>query len=238
MKLYLTNDQIEQLGTHRRPKLEEIREVFTRTEHEPSIAFSNVFRTENGYMARHVQNNQPDRTSFQVHVSHDFRCEITIPLSVFMQTETRLLSSVLPNYHHIDRFCLIAEHQQYGSAKIIDLNSLFYAFMGIAGKLLELARKFDVKTSFHNSGRVSGAVGATPFVDSTEILDDFEEFGLPFINKNNIYFSDTPDVFREIEIEGNDGTAQRLNFALRMMMRCAPAFGISFSDDPEKRQSK
>ena len=221
--------------------ISEIRSILTSSESElerPSVLFDEVHIANEEFVARQVQQNDPNWYVMTWRIRRDMSCDIVLPLISYTPTEPDLLWTDLDGYDHEQRFIQFLKKKGHSRPHIADLNflmSLLTAFVSKYRRLLKLA---GAEGDFYFKARILNAWRVSPFLDIERVLEDFEAYGLPIILNSTLTvpIGEGPEHFRFVpELEHStiaslqDENKELLTAtvqAYRIFMRIAEAFGV------------
>ena len=164
-----------------------------------SVPFDTFHTTADGFFARQVNNNDPHNFVLSWRIQRNLACEIVIPIPLYARDSIDLIALELDGYDNVHKFTGALTTQGYQNPRVADLNflmSLLVDFVAKYRRLLTLgnAEKFD----FYFKVRVLNVWRTLPFVDVEEIIDEYEEFGLPICMDEHITYppQNGPDSFQ------------------------------------------
>jgi hypothetical protein len=143
------------------------------------ISFENAFASSNGFVARHVYDNDPQRLVFTCEHSLFGTTTITAPMF-----EARINKG--GQYLHFLEFLTLSKSMATG-AKILDLSLLFLLLGFCIGKHWELARAGGVEGPFYAKARFFNIWRRRPYLDTTGFLDFVRSHGVPVIQETDVF---------------------------------------------------
>lgn len=211
--------------------IEEIRAIMSQpTGLVGSVPFDCVHTSSEGFLARHLMDNDPQNLGLTWRIRLNLDSEILFPLPFYRIDNPDLLEYEMYGYEGISRFAATLEKRSYSSARIVDLNWLFNLLIGIVETQRRLLAKASWTHGYFFKVQLLNFWRTTPFVDIPVVLDSFDAHGVPMCldEKVTIPRGTGPDTFLEISNQDdiNDEAARVYCQSMIMFAPIARAFGV------------
>jgi hypothetical protein len=240
VRLLLVADLWQDRGPRANISLEEFRAVLGQTQGLISgIPFDTIYPSVNGFVGRQIQGNDPHNLGLTWRFGQSLISEVIVPLDIHFTGHFAGLSNYLHGYYGAERFVQALLKQGHKSPKVIDLNYLFSALIGITEIQQRLMARAGWCHGFFVKARLLNVWRTIPFVDVPLILTGFERHGIPmcldqFVTSPSGTHPQTfvkVSEFSEIENESN----RLLTQSFVMFGPIARAFGLPawIEPDPE-----
>lgn len=217
--------------------LQKVREIMKDSGEGFSLGFEAIQRTAGGIVCRQMGNPDPHTLTLTWTVHNNFRSEVILPLSKFRRDSLDDLQELFEGYEHIDRFIEICRGQRYHLPTVIDLNIVLLALFAFGRKQRALAKEFGWTGPIMAKVQLNGLWRTIPFLDAEEVLDDFEEHGIPLNLRDEIllYRGKERSTYIELPapIHNADEVLPYLPFGVTLFLHIAQALGVSGSQSLE-----
>lgn len=150
--------------------------------HDAIMVYEDVYTTQDGYIARHVANNDPYYRLTTWRYFSDFSSCFTFPVNTHGLNVGRF-----PHYEHWDEFVEICHQRGLKSANALDLIWIFACLADAFEKVQDtlaaegLEQTTYFKLVFENVWR------KVPFLDSEVYLNQVRKYGLPIIQDEELF---------------------------------------------------
>jgi hypothetical protein len=158
----------------------------------------NYFPTADGYIARQIGNNIPDRMQMTLRWYHGGNTRLTIPINVYDS------SSFNMNYRPSEQkefFLSLVNKQRFESIRIADFSRFLIAFAALLNQYIELLRKSNHHGPVFSRIILTNTWRLSPFIDEPEFIQQVERNGIPVIEDTNIVLPITPHLENLIPLE-------------------------------------
>ena len=205
-----------------------------------SISFDTVYPMTSGFLARHLQGNDPYNYGLTWKMWRDLSCDICLPLPQYNSNDLNSLIAEWNGYKYGKTFTNILREQGHSQLNIVDLNFVMSVLISVVSKYRRLLKLADLDGRFHFKARWLNVWRLLPFIDIETVLSDFKECGLPMSLDSHVTvpIGEGPESFRLIpEIEKEDGEDKQEDIisiyqAYAIFALVAQAFGVTtISDD-------
>lgn len=143
-----------------------------------AIPFDTIYQSANTLIARQCGNNNPLTSTLTWKIFADLSSDILLPLPLNTGTP-HAINNQLRGHEYIDDFTSILANAKIDEAKIVNLNYVYNAMMGI----IESQRSFQTKAgwplSFHVKIKAINIWRTIPFLDVDYFIDHIEQNGIP-----------------------------------------------------------
>lgn len=147
-----------------------------------SVQFDTVYTTvDRGIIARQVLDNDPHNYVFTWKMLRDLSSDIIIPMPFCTTNSLEQLEVWLEGYSHKNIFISALREANYSHLRVVDLNFLMYALIGIVSKYRKLLTLAEAHGEFAFKTRILNAWRVLPFIDLQRVLCEFETHGLPMV---------------------------------------------------------
>ena len=211
VRLMLTPDPWKEEKLLPVQSIERWREVIHSPEFSPvSITFDSMYPTHNGFIARHIHDQNPLTLGLTFAVYDDLSCDITMPIAMISGTAPDLVVQLSQRYEYAEQFVAMLESQGYWRddewfhLEIMDLNSLLYVLIAVINQYNAILKQTEAPSLFHFKARILHAWRRVPFFDVPEIISDFSELGVPMMMYEEITLppGSDPDSFVPLQFNG------------------------------------
>ena len=144
------------------------------------ISMDNMFATTDGFVARHVANNDPLAVVMTYRYFWDGSTSITIPVNSFDVTDLRSgFAPALQKYEYRDKFCDAIGASAKGNPRVVDLNQLFGVLAAMEGKHMLVNQRIGYGGGHLVRVAVEGAWRRLPFLDMQAYIEFVKSYGCP-----------------------------------------------------------
>ena len=209
----------------------------------PSIAFDTVYPMTSGFIARHLNGNDPYNYVLTWTIRRDLSCDIILPLPQYTPNDLNNLIPEWDGYKYGETFISILKEQGHIQPQIADLNFVMSVLVGIVSKYRRLLKLADVDGRFYFKARLLNVWRILPFIDVEKVMGEFKEYGIPMILDSDVTIPTGDDVESfmladepRTEIDQDHQEAVGSSFqGFFMFALIATAFGVSvlFKDKAE-----
>jgi hypothetical protein len=204
-----------------------------------NIPFDDVYTSSNGFVGRQRGRN-PNRLGLTWRLRPNLVSEVFLPLNFYAVDDLRLLPRELAGYAHVDRFTKLLLQRGYDRPRVVDLNVLFNALIGVAEIQARIAAKAGWTRGFSFKAKLVNVWRTIPFLDVADVVAGFEKHGIPMCLDGKVLApaGSDPEDFKDIpnQFDADGGEYARVLLqALGMFAPIARAFGLPawFDFDPE-----
>ena len=183
---------------------------FSRVMREGLLEFDNIFPSSEGYIARQVSTNEPQRRVFTWEFSRKCHSFVTVPVSVLPAIETDMawLQYVTGNDYISTLVDNALEH-----VTILDINQL----LGLSGSIIarhrNLAAQANVEGPFYVKVHIENVWRTTPFVDIPSYLAHISEYHFPVVQDSDIVIPDGVSEEAFIRISERNPSSETISFS-------------------------
>ena len=175
--LTITSDPYE-IGGHRfNGSFQDFSEIMGK---DP-IIFDNIYTNTDGFVARQVTTNDPYNRLLTWEFDRHCHSFITLPINTLTTRDERLAS-----YDTGSSFGTLVNQDMYLPFRLLDLNIMFRAFIGIGVKHRELTAQANIEGPFYFKGHIENAWRKVPFLDMPSFLSHVQKFGVPVIQDDDL----------------------------------------------------
>ena len=198
----------------------------------PLVGFDTVYSTEDGFVARHKYNNDPNNQLLTWRMGWDMKGELVVPIPLYTVDLPDLVTESLAGYLYGHRFVEILNKQGYKYSRIVDLNSVVNMLAGVVSQYRHLLNLAGEKGEFYFKVRVLNSWRVTPFVDAETVLREFDQYGVPMVldSEMTVPMGSDPDSFAHIR-EQDEQVSEHSAVAVQAMLLfrfVAMAFSVPF----------
>ena len=151
---------------------------FSERMHEPSIRFDNIYSKSRGFVARQVQNNDPQYRLLTWEFSRHCHSFITIPIQRAVQAAT---GTSRPEGTIYDAFMSVVRECKLDEMQVLDLNLVLIGLLSIVRRHRRLVWHAKVKGPFFVKAHLENIWRTVPFVDLPAFYSHIEDHGLPIV---------------------------------------------------------
>lgn len=223
--------------------LESVRSILNAENSKLSgIPFENVYFTSSGFVGRQLSGNHPHNLGLTWKFHQDLTSEVIIPLNLLTPSSEYATLEALEGYQEAKRYTKLLNKLGYDNPRVVDLNFLYNILTGV----VEIQEKFMAAANhtgpYYFKVQMLNAWRTTAFIDSPDIISEFEKHGIPMcFNENTISPRGTdPDSFAEMDIteHADDERVNIMLQALKIFAHAAFNFGIpAWLDIPDDDKS-
>ena len=165
---------------------------FTATMQEQPFPFTNIYTSQDGFIARQIQGNDRKRRLLTWELSRNLHSFVTIPLSVLIsphQFRDELLyqdTDIWPQFAHGERFAQHLAERGLEDSRVLDLNMLLFVLIAVVSRHRTLAGFAGVKGPFYIKANIENVWRAIPFLDIEEYLTHVNTFDVPVIQDSDL----------------------------------------------------
>ena len=220
---------------------ERFQEMLNKPSQGMSIPFDSVFSTHDGYIARHIFENNPRNLGLTLDIHRDYSCDIVVPLNPFNGVADQLRQALGGTYEHADSYIQLLIDRGYWRGNdlmeldVVDLNPLLSTLIAITSQYRALLRLVTSDPTFHYKARILQAWRKVPFLDVPQIIDSFTRYGVPMLLSDEVTIppGTDPDTFVLLktraadDIETVESFDQGVIAATSILSRVFVSFGIS-----------
>ncbi|MEN2978704.1 ATP-binding protein [Tistrella bauzanensis] len=233
IRLFIIADFWGDHGSMNRISLRRLRDIMSDVNGSYRVSFDNIYWTPSGFICRHIMRNDPEMLGLTWKLGENFQSEVIIPLSKFRNGSLDDLGDWFAGYEHIDRFRQLCKQQGYSRPTLIDLNILLHVLLGIASIQAALAKEFGWTGSVFAKVEISGVWRTIPFFDTSHVLNEYEQHGLPLSLRDKITIHAGTDQGSFIELDGLQDDDRGILMATKLFVIIAFALGVSPGADPD-----
>lgn len=195
-----------------------------------ALPFDTIYTSSRGYVARQAIDNDPHNLGPTWRFRESLVSDVYVPLNLYDVDSPWRLIEHLEGYEQADRFITLLKTRQYSSPRVVDLNILFSALVGIVETQRRLLAKANWVKPYFVKARLLNVWRTVPFLDVDAVIDCFESDGLP-VCLDGVVTTPTgsdPETFQKIEpmVDVESEEARILLQALVMLEPIARAWGL------------
>lgn len=207
---------------------EEVRQLMGEASAELiSTPFDTVHYSAFGFTGRQLQGNNLDSLGLTYQLRWSGISDVHIPFNFCKFATTKEIAAYLKGYDSAKQFAALLGRHKFDSLCVVDLNFLFSAIVGVLNIQQRICRHLKWEGSRHVKFELENVGWSIPFLDVKQVVDHFEECGVPTVLRNRIEYpiGYKPDNLMELE----PGTSVLMDAALvfQVITRC---FGIQDFD--------
>ena len=205
-----------------------------------TVPFDSVFSTADGYVARHVVDNDPRVLGLTFRIHRDYSCEAIVPINVIQGTAENLHAALDKKYENADAYVQLLvdkgywRHEEWMSADVADLNPLLNILFAMVAHYRALLGLSVKDRDFSFKAQVLHAWRKLPFLDVPHIIEGFSQRGVPMVMEDEILIppGHDPDTFAKVRPLSDDGSPLGTEFhamtgqAVDIFMQVLRAFGV------------
>lgn len=175
------------------------------TGRKSSIPFDTVYSSANAIIARQRGANNPMQAGLTWKVYNDLASDILIPLTC-IDGELDDIAEKLRKFNHTEEFISLLASANVVTGKIVDLNFIFNAMMGIIESQRALQEEAGWPLNFHIKIKLLNVWRTIPFLDVDYFIRHLRENGLPvcLTSKSISPPGHHPDTFRHVTSDHGD----------------------------------
>ena len=204
--------------------------------HFGCIPFDTIYTSSGGYVARQVKGNNPHNLGLTWRLRPHLVSEVIVPFNFQAPNHPGMIAVNWSGYDHVDRFVKILAAQGHKSPRVIDLNVLFNALLGVAEAQQRLLAAAGWKYGYTVKAKLLNVWRTIPFLDVSRVLDGFEKHGTPMCLDGDVLAprGTDPETFSEVKPYGHieNEYGQLILQTLDMFRPIAEAFGLPKWLDP------
>ena len=142
------------------------------------LAFDNIFRSNEGFVARQIEDNDPFYRGLTWEFSRRCHSRVTVPIPV--QTRRGPISE------HLE--CFLSELDDFGLnlASVLDLNQVMMIALNVIVKHRRLARRAGVYGPFYIKAYIENVWRTVPFLDLDGFIQATKVYGFPLIQESEM----------------------------------------------------
>lgn len=192
LTLFLISDPLGDRGHRLNLNFDSFADIMSSAPGGSGIVFDNLFPTTDGYIARHVADNDPYYMVLTWEHRYDATSVLTMPIrSVSVDADEAVDPFWL--YDQWDTFKALCESGRLGSARIIDANLLLTMIILALQRQHQLLIASGVQPHFHCKAALDGMWRCIPFLDMPSYMDHARTYGLPLIQESSCFAPPTTD---------------------------------------------
>ena len=151
---------------------------FSDTMSGGGLRFDNVFRSNEGFVARQIMGNDPYLRGLTWEFSRRCHSLVTVPINVLSRQESDSVS-----HEHF-----LSELDDFGldSARVLDLNQVMGLTLAIIMRHRSLATIAEVNGPFYVKAHIENVWRTVPFVDLDGFLQNTTKYGFPLVQDTDI----------------------------------------------------
>ena len=207
---------------------------FSETMRGGFLPFDNIFRSNEGFVARQIGDNDPYYRLLTWEFSRKCHSLVTVPMNVIQEDGEHEVS--------LERFLYQLKEAGYERPRVLDLSHVMMLALSIAVRHRRLAHQAGISGPFYIKLHIQNAWRTIPFIDVDGFFRNTEEFGFPLVQGSDIVVPNTGtsledfillearDMTSEIEVEEiglRDNVKEAVADMVRMSLGILTAFGIS-----------
>jgi len=214
-------------------KLTTIKEVLGAKEGRTiCLPFDTIYPRAGGFIARQCLNNDPTTLSTTWDLESDLTSDITVPLH-FREGNIYEIQDYLTGYIHTTEFINKLSHSKVETTRVVDLNVIHQALLGIIGAQRDLQKKAGWPLSFHIKIKLLNAWRTIPFLDTKFFIENINLNGIPMCltDKATSPQGSHPDSFFSVkEYPTGNADSELVAQTILSFMPIAFAYGIPLFD--------
>ena len=190
------------------------------------IYFDNIFASNEGYVARQIKNNDPQRLVLTWRFRFDGVSHISIPLSSSSINWSGSTVSFFEGYEYASEFFKRCRDDSFDRGVIVDLNILYSLMHGMVLQHEKLVDRFGPPYPYQMKIVARGIWRRIPFIDAKGYLDFIARYGIPVVQTDHASWPpnlNTMELEERGERSAPDWTLMKSAFAFLGACR---AFGI------------
>ena len=153
-------------------------ERFASTMSEDPISFDNFFSMADGYVARQVSSNAPDKRILTWHFFSNCASFVTLPIPILTHDSDPVR---LSSYSIGDRFDALLADQRLSYRRVVDLNIIPNLCAAAVTRHRRLVEAQGIRGPYYIKARLENIWRTIPFIDSAKYLEHLETFGVPVV---------------------------------------------------------
>lgn len=195
------------------------------------VSFDNFFTMSDGFVARHVFDNDPYNLVLTWKHYDNGSSLISVPLRKY-PGYPELAAKELQGYKHTNRFVKIMQAQRHRHGSLIDYHMVILLIASFLSKHILLIKEGTVSSSIYTKVALENIWRSTPFVDTESYMTFIERCGLPVVQDSDQLapVGTSFDSLIRVEHEEEDGStlpaAMQLIRAAPLIAQVGNAFGI------------
>jgi hypothetical protein len=186
LHLFLMTDPLGDRGHHSRLTFDDFAGIMQRT--EPSdgpatIRFDHVYPTANGYVARHVVNNDPQRMALTW--TYLRNCSSVVSMPIRSASTQDAVANMLEGYPHGRQFIAAQDRQRLWRQPVLDATQIYLLLLCVLSKDRSLrAAELLLSMTVFAKAVLDGVWRRLPFVDTPGFVKQIGDYGIPVIQAN------------------------------------------------------
>ena len=161
------------------------------------VPMNSIYPSAFGHTATQFGGSDPNIVGLSIHVSLTGNVCFCMPINL-----TPLHSFPTSNYKHGEKYVRFLAGKGYDQAVIADCSKMIVGMAAFMAQLLHLKDLLEDDRDMIAGFRLSGLLGACPFVDSEAYLSNIEEYGIPILEFDKSEFpSPRPSVDKLIRLK-------------------------------------
>lgn len=207
-----------------------------------TMPFDTVYTTSSGFVGRQNNGNNPSHLGVTWRFSQNLVSDIIIPLSFYVPDNSHELTYNLDGYDTAERYADLLDSQGYKNPRVVDLNFVFNALIGIVEIYDRFLEKAGWSANYFAKSRLLNVWRTVPYLDIPVIIDGFEKHGTPMCLNEQVTAptGDDPESFAEINRfkHTDDRVARVILQAIGLFAPIARAYGLPawIDEDPESEK--
>lgn len=160
-----------------------IMSIASSSEESFSMSYDNFFTMGNGFIARHVYNNNPYNLVTTWKYNIDGSSVITIPIRKY-NDYSKFAIVGQRGYKHINTYIQILKSQKHDHIDIIDVQMIILSILTCITRQYTLNKQGDVSRNIYAKARLCNIWRCTPYLDTSVYMDFINTNGIPVIQNN------------------------------------------------------
>lgn len=206
-----------------------------------SVPFDSVFSTADGFIARHVAENDPRHLGLVFTIRRDYSCDVVIPINVVTGTAESLRGALGGSYENASEFVQMLSNVGYWRddewmpVHVADLNPMLNVLLAIIGHYRALLGLTATDCEFFYKARILQAWRKVPFLDVAHVIKSFARHGVPMLMEDEMLIppGHDPDSFARARPLSDEGSPLGAEFhaitgqAMDIFLQFLRSFGVS-----------
>lgn len=176
--------------------INEFREVLSDFTTGSGFAFSSYSQSDEGFIARQISNSTRHDSLCVTWISRPGgQCEVWIPLNEFYVQKPIDLIDRLIGKRNVSRFIDALAGANFGDLRLLDVSQLLPIMGAISSTFIRLLDKSVISSGDINAKVIAhNVLHAVPFIDSSMVIEMYQDFGVPVSLKSVVSIPRGDDV--------------------------------------------
>jgi hypothetical protein len=220
-------------------KTAELSAIFNQSPLMSSVPFDAVHTSGRGYLARQIGTNDPHSLGLTWQLRPSLNSDVIVPLRFSDGENGGSAGNFLKGYETAPRFLKMLRKRNYGSPRIVDLNMIYNLLIAIVELQRRILARADWSKPYYVKARLLNVWRTVPYLDIPEVLDQFNDHGLPMCMDSAVTspLGREPDSFAEIPLLNDLDDADKIIWqAMAIFSHVVHPWGVPMllDEDPGK----